>query len=224
MSGDPALSGNTAATLGTGVTSDTVATPDAAIRLAPSASPSRGGAARRWTATALLASAIVAWAALPLTGGAAGTRPALVGAAACGALSLLQLAIGPPRFTESVFTPLLLRAADQTRKIVSAVPWPGVMIIAVLALEALHPSRPWHTAVLGAAIVAFLLALHLAETGPPPRVLRPQLPLLAAGAGLLAISVGAAALPSAGGGLAATALLALAAGAAVIVGALALPL
>ena len=40
----------------------------------------------------------------------------------------------------------------------------------------MHPARPWHTAMLGAVLLAFLLTLHLAETGDRPSVLRPHVP------------------------------------------------
>jgi hypothetical protein len=93
------------------------------------------------------------------------------------------------------------------------------MTIAVLVLEALHPARPWHTVVLGVAVLGFLLALHLAESAAGPAVLRPQLPLIAAGLGLAAVSAGAALLPAAGSGW----LTVVAAAAAVLVAALALP-
>jgi hypothetical protein len=91
----------------------------------------------------------------------------------------------------------------------------------VLGLEALHPARPWHTVVLGVVVLAFLLALHLAENTDGPAVLRPQLPLIVAGLGLAAVSAGAATLPavSSGSGW----LTAIAAAAAVLVAALALP-
>ena len=73
------------------------------------------------------------------------------------------------------------------------------MLVAALALEALHPSRPWHTGLLGAALLAYLFAVHLAESRARMAVLRPQAPLIAAGLGLLALSVGAAMLPAATG-------------------------
>ena len=91
----------------------------------------------------------------------------------------------------------------------------------MLGLEALHPARPWHTVVLGVVVLAFLLALHLAENADRPAILRPQLPLIAAGIGLAAVSAGAATLPAAGpdsGWLAV-----LAGAAAALVAALALP-
>jgi hypothetical protein len=93
----------------------------------------------------------------------------------------------------------------------------------VLVLEALHRSPPWHTGLLGAALLAYLFATHLAETQARPSVLRPQAPLIAAGLGLLALAVGAATLP-AGTGSTADLIAVLAALAAVVVGGLALPL
>lgn len=84
--------------------------------------------------------------------------------------------------------------------IVRQVPWEEGTLIAVLWLEVLHPARPWHTAVLGAALIAYLLATHLAESGASPGVLRPQVRVLAAGAGLLALGAGAGMVPAAGPG------------------------
>jgi hypothetical protein len=99
--------------------------------------------------------------------------------------------------------------------------------LGALGLEAFHPARPWHTAVLGVALVAYLLATHLAEsTGGPGEastVLRSQAPVLAAGLGLLVLAAGSALLPSAGDGLAGGWLRAAAAVAAVLAAALCLP-
>ena len=96
------------------------------------------------------------------------------------------------------------------------------MGVAVLVLEALHRSPPWHTGVLGAALLGYLFASHLAESRARPAVLRPQVPLIAAGLGLLALAVGAAALPS-GTGSAAEVLALLAAVAAIAVAGLVVP-
>ena len=48
-------------------------------------------------------------------------------------------------------------------------------MVAILWLEVQHPARPWHTAALGAALAAYLLTTHIAESGadagraaPPP--------------------------------------------------------
>jgi hypothetical protein len=187
--------------------------------------PRPGSSVRLITAAGLLAAGIVAWSAIPLAGAEAGARLALLAAIGCAALSVLQLVLGRVESPEpAVFTPVLAQAGRQIVAAVAAAPWPEGMIIAALALEALHRPRPWHTAVLGAALIAFLLAAHCAESGAPLRVLRPQLPVLAAGAGLLALAVGAAALPGLGTGPAAVLLRVLAAIAALIVGGLALPL
>ncbi len=75
---------------------------------------------------------------------------------------------------------------------------------------------------LGVVLLGFLLAVHLAETAASPSAFRPHLPLLVAGLGLAALSAGAAMLPALGSG--AGWLAVVAAIAAVIVAALALPL
>lgn len=186
--------------------------------------PRRGIPGRALTAVALLAGALVAWSATPVAGARAGARPALVAAAVCALLSVLQVALGGVVSPEPIYDPPLTRAARRVVAIVAALPWAEGMIVTVLVLEALHRSRPWHTAVLGAALVAFLLAVHCAETRASPRALRPQLPLLAAGTGLLVIAVGAAALPPLGTGPGSVLLRVLAAIAALIVGGLAVPL
>ncbi len=179
-------------------------------------------------AVAVLAAAAVTWAALPAGDARAGGKPALIAAAVCAALSVAQLAEarlasrpGRPRrdpaIYQSALTGFLRRARDGMR----AVPWPQGLIVAVLGLEALHPARPWHTVVLGVVVLAFLLALHLAENADGPAILRPQLPLIAAGIGLAAVSAGAATFPAASSG--SGWLAAIAAAAAALVAALTLP-
>jgi len=87
------------------------------------------------------------------------------------------------------------QAARLLTRLVKMLPWAELLIVAVLLLEALHASRPWHTAVLGVALTGYGLAAHLTETRAGAAVLRAQLPLLCAGLALTALSVGAAALP-----------------------------
>jgi len=146
-----------------------------------------------------------------------GARPVLAVAVACAGLAILRLGAAMlasrsgAAFRET-------RLAARTRSALSALPWAQIMTVAVLALEALHPSRPWHTVSLGVVLLAFLLVLHLAESGARPAVLRPVLPLIAAGLALAALSAVAAAL-TASGGLVAV----IAASAAVAVAVLALP-
>ena len=85
------------------------------------------------------------------------------------------------------------------------------------------PSRPWHTAILGAALVAYLLATHLAESGASPRALRPQRRVLAAGVVLLALGAGAGMLPAISPGAGSALLRLLAAAALITAGGLVLP-
>lgn len=175
-------------------------------------------------AAAALSAAAIVWAAYPLSGGRGGTRATLIIAVATAALSALRLAIaGLSRAAVPFLASSWRHAADWTAEAISVLPWAEGMLAAVLVLEALHPARPWHTAVLGLALLGYLFAVHLAETRAAPSALSGQLPLIAAGLGLLALAVGAAALPGHPAG--ATALLAtvVTAVAAVLVVALVLP-
>jgi len=178
--------------------------------------------ARSGAAAALLAVACVVWSAVPLSGAGGAGPVVLAVAAACAALGTVRLTLG--RSAAEPAGPL--DPAGQLGRgladLVRTVPWAEGMVVAVLVLEALHHSRPWHTGLLGGAMLAYLLAVHLAESRSRLAVLRPQAPLIAAGLGLLVLAVGTAALP-AGTGSAAGLLAVLAALAAVVVGGLALP-
>jgi hypothetical protein len=177
--------------------------------------------ARSASAAGLLAAACVAWSATPLTAGRLGTVM-LAAAIACAVLSTARLALGAAPAEPVAFLNPAVRAARSLADLARGLPWAEGLVVAVLVLEALHHSRAWHTGLLGAALLAYLFATHLAETRARPAVLRPQAPLIAAGLGLLALSVGAAALP-AGTGSTAGLIAVLAALAAVVVGGLALP-
>jgi hypothetical protein len=177
--------------------------------------------ARTTGAAGLLAAACVAWSALPLRHGAL-AAVLLAAAIACAVLSLARLALGPVRGEDSAYLNPAQRAALNVAEMARSWPWAEGMIVAVLVLEAQHRSPPWHTGLLGAALLAYLFASHLAESRARPAVLRPQAPLIAAGLGLLALAVGAAALPS-GTGSAAEVLVLLAAVAAIAVAGLTIP-
>jgi hypothetical protein len=153
-------------------------------------------------AASLLAAACVAWSAIPLRP-TDPARLALVLAVACAALGVLRMALawvpapgesgeryvsGPERVWARLL--LLLRLLPEEEGAVLAVLW----------LEVQHPARPWHTAVLGALLVAYLLTVHLDESGATPRTFRRQAPLLALGACLLAAGAGAAMIPAVGTG------------------------
>jgi hypothetical protein len=178
-------------------------------------------AARSASAAGLLAAACVAWSAIPLTAGGLGAALLAV-AIACAVLSAARLALGATPEEPAVFLHPVVRAGRSLADLARVLPWAEGMVVAVLVLEALHHSPPWHTGLLGAALLAYLFATHLAETRARPSVLRPQVPLIAAGLGLLALSVGAAMLP-AGTGSTAELIAVLAALAAIVVGGLALP-
>lgn len=177
---------------------------------------------RRSAATGLLAAACVTWAALPLAG-AGGIGPVLLAAAAgCAALATARLATAAVPTRRDTFAGPAVRAGRALVRLLRGLPWAEGLVIAALVLEARHPSRPWHTGLLGAALLSYLLAIHLAETGAEARAVRGQVPLIAAGLGLLALAVGAAALP-AGQGTTADWMIALAAFLAVVAAGLALP-
>jgi hypothetical protein len=164
----------------------------------------------------------VAWSAAPLSGARGFAAVALPVAVAFAALGIAQLALGvAPADPGSLLTPGE-RLGRTIADLVRSAPWAEGTVIAVVVLEALHRSRPWHTGLLGAALLAYLLAVHLAESRARLGVLRPQVPLLAAGLGLLALAAGAAALPAETGS-GASLIIVLAALAAVALGGLVVP-
>jgi hypothetical protein len=174
-------------------------------------------------AAGLLAAACVAWSASPLDGGGTGSPLALIVGIGCAALAVTRLAAAGRVPAAGVFETRVDRTWRLLLEVLQAGPWAGGLVIAALALEALHPARPWHTGLLAVALIAFLFAVHLAESGARPATLRPQLPVLAAGLGLIVLCCGAALLPAAGTGAASGWLRVFAAVAAVAAGALALP-
>jgi hypothetical protein len=170
--------------------------------------------------SAVLTVAVIGWAAAPLRSGA-GFKLLLAIAICAGAANLLQLGLAAVRgmgVDEESGSRLAARLSAAAR-----LPWAELMTIAVLVLEALHPARPWHTALLGVALLGYLIAVHLTETGQRPGSLRPQLPVIAAGLALLALAVGAAALPAATSGLASGLIRSIAIIAAVLAAGLVLP-
>ena len=129
----------------------------------------RRSTVRLTTVAGLLGAACVAWAATPpgSAGRAARSSPCSPPAAWPGASASWPR---PPwqRPGRAPIPGLLARLGlgglDQLRRL----PWAEGVTLGALALEAFHPARPWHTAVLGVALLAYLLATHLAEsTGAP---------------------------------------------------------
>ena len=177
--------------------------------------------ARTIAASGLLAAACVVWAAVPLSGARSIGPVVLAAAVACAAQSVARLALGAAPGDPVVYLNPVVHAWRLQTRIVRRWLWAEGLVVAALVLEALHRSRPWHTGLLSAALLAYLLAVHLAESRARLAVLRPQVPLLAAGLGLVALAVGAAMLPAVTGS-AADLMAILAAVAAVAVGGLAL--
>jgi hypothetical protein len=174
-------------------------------------------------AAVLLGAGCVVWAAVPLVPkGIAGFALflAITGAVA-GALRLALITVPVPE--DSFLLPGPLRTWLRVLDVLRLVPWEEGAVTAVLWLEVLHASRPWHTAVLGAALIAYLLATHLAESGAPPQVLRPHARVLAAGAVLLALGAGAGMLPAATPGAGSALLRLVSAGALIAAAGLVLP-
>jgi hypothetical protein len=169
-----------------------------------------------------------------MAGARAGAKLTLIAAICCAVLSLAKLAaadIGAHATADAVtglpVDMLLLSAPErlwrQAVSLVQTVPSPQLLIVAVLGLEALHPRRPWHTAVLGLVLLGFLVALHVTESDGWLAVFGAQLPLVAAGVALAVLSVAAAALPPSASGSGSGWLAVLAGVAAIVAAGLALP-
>jgi hypothetical protein len=181
----------------------------------------------RWiqqiAAAGLLGAACCAWAAFPLSGGG-GQAIVLVLAAVCVAADLLRVSAAETVLdTGSVMTSLPERTWLWLYRLIRQLPWAEGATVGALVLEVMHRSRPWHTGLLGAALLCYLLATHLAESRAALAVLRPQRSVLAAGAGLLVLGTLAALLPAVNPGLGSGLLRVLAAVAAIAVAALLLP-
>ena len=189
-----------------------------------SASRAFAAAAPRLAAV-LLGAACIAWAVVPPRhSGLAGF--ALVVSIIAVTAGALRLALADvPQPDDPYFFPSApVRAWLTFLGVLRALPWEEIAVVALLVLEVQHPARPWHTAALGFGLVAYLLAVHIGETGAPAgRLLRRQAKVLLAGACLLALGAGFAMLPAAGPGAGSALLRVLAAAAVVAAAALVLP-
>jgi hypothetical protein len=180
--------------------------------------------ARGWLGAALTGAACLAWAATPPAHHQGWAGLALFLAITAVAAGLLRLALaGVPVPEENYLLPVPLRVALRFMEMLRLVPWEEGALAAILWLEVLHRARPWHTAVLGAGLIAYLLITHLAESGAIAGTLRPQARVLAIGAGLLALGAGAGMLPALAPGAGSALLRLLAAAALVTAAGLVLP-
>jgi hypothetical protein len=174
-------------------------------------------------AAVLLGAGCLIWAALPAAhrGWAGFALTLAIAGVAAGGLRLALAAVPVP--DESYWPSPGVRAWRAFLDMVRLVPWEEGAVIGIAWLEVLHPSRPWHTAVLGAGLIAYLLVVHLAESDAPLATLRPQARVLGLGAVLLALGAGAGMLPAAGPGAGSALLRLVAAGALIAAAGLVLP-
>ncbi len=181
------------------------------------------GAVAMRVAAVLLGAGCLVWAALPTVHrGYAGFALVLaIAGVAAGGLRLALAAVPVP--AESYWPSPSVRAWRTFLDVVRQVPWEEGAVIGIAWLEVQHPSRPWHTAVLGAGLIAYLLIVHLAESDAPLATLRPQARVLGLGAVLLALGAGAGMLPAAGPGAGSALLRLVAAGALIAAAGLVLP-
>ena len=174
-------------------------------------------------AAVLLGAGSLVWAALPAVhrGYATFALDVAIAGVAGGGLRLALAAVPVP---EASYWPSPgVRAWRTFLDAVRQVPWEEGAVIGIAWLEVQHPSRPWHTAVLGAGLIAYLLIAHLAESDAPSGTLRPQARVLGLGAVLLALGAGAGMLPAAGPGAGSALLRLVAAGALIAAAGLVLP-
>lgn len=178
-------------------------------------------------APVLLGAACVVWTAVPPrhTGLADLALVTAIIAVTAGALRLALADLPQPE--DEFFLSAPVRSWLTFLAVLRALPWEEIAIVALLWLEVQHPVRTatsWHTAALGFGLVAYVLAVHIAESGVPAgRLLRRQARVLFAGACLLALGAGFAMLPVAAAGAGSALLRVLAAAAVVAAAALVLP-
>jgi hypothetical protein len=174
-------------------------------------------------AAVLLGAGSLVWAALPAVHRSwSGFALALaIAGVAAGGLRLALAAVPVP--DESYWPSPGVRAWRAFLDVMRQVPWEEGAVIGIAWLEVLHPSRPWHTAVLGAGLIAYLLVVHLAESDARLATLRPQARVLGLGAVVLALGAAAGMLPAAGPGAGSALLRLVAAGALIAAAGLVLP-
>jgi hypothetical protein len=175
-------------------------------------------------AAMLLGAACVAWTATPLLhkGLAQLALTVAIIAVVAGALRLAFADIPQPE--DQYFLPGYLVAWLMFLQLLRTVAWEETAVVAILWLEIQHPARPWHTAVLGAGLLAYLLTTHIAESGAEAApLLRRHAKILIVGACLLALAAGFAMIPATAPGAGSAILRVLAAAAVIAATALVIP-
>ena len=175
-------------------------------------------------AVGLLGASCAVWSAIPLSGTGVPGALLLVLASVCvlaGVVRLMRKDAAPR--DPAVFSGVLVSLADWANAALMGLEWETVAAVAVLVLEILHRSRPWHTGVLGVVLVCYLLAVHQAESVVPAGVFTGQARVLLTSLAVLAVATGVAMIPTVGGGALSSWLGVVAAVAAIVAGGLALP-
>jgi hypothetical protein len=180
-------------------------------------------AAAMRAAAILLGAGCVVWASVPLVHKGLANLALILAICGVAGGALRLILAGVPVPEDAFLLPAPAQAWLRFLELLRQVPWEEGAVIGLVWLEVLHPSRPWHTAFLGAALIAYLLTTHLAESDAGPGTLRPQVRVLAVGAGLLALGAGAGMLPATGPGAGAALLRLVAAVALIAAAALVLP-
>lgn len=170
----------------------------------PTSGPMAAGiaaAAGSRLAAMLLGAACIAWTATPLLHTGLG-RVALVVAIIAVVAGALRLAFADvPQPEDQFFLSGYLRAWLAFLAVLRFLAWEEIAVVAIIWLEIQHQVRPWHTAALGAGLLAYLLATHIAESGAPAvALLRRHAKLLIVGACLLALAAGLATIPATNAG------------------------
>lgn len=175
-------------------------------------------------AAMLLGGACVAWAATPLVHTGLATLALFVAIVAVVAAALRLAFTDVPQPEDQYFLPGYLRTWLTFLQFLRTPAWEETAVVALLWLEIQHTLRAWHTAALGAGLLAYLLTTHIAESGAEaaPLLRRHAKPLIA-GACLLALAAGFAMIPASAPGAGSAILRVIAAAAVIAATALVLP-
>ncbi len=148
-------------------------------------------------AVALLGAACTVWAAIPLRGTGAPGVVLLLVAAFCVAAGLLRLGRKDTGQQERYLLPgALMSLANSANDLLLRAGWETGAAVAVVVLEAVHPSRPWHTGFLAVLVTCYLLAVHQAESAIPAAVLRGQARVLLTSLALVVVATAVAMVPA----------------------------
>jgi len=175
-------------------------------------------------AAMLLGGACVAWTATPLLHKGLAQLALFVAIVAVVAGALRLAFADVPQPADQYFIPGYQLAWLTFLALLRTVAWEETAAVAILWLEIQHPVRAWHTAALGAGLLAYLLATHIAESGARAvPLLRRHWKLLVVGACLLALAAGFAMIPASAPGAGSAILRVIAAAAVIAATALVLP-